>query len=82
MGILRTGRRYGFPVRSSCEGVRRDNFPGVHKSLGETYLFGSRRDVLIRALTQVDITEDQTSREQLQESFRGIANNKVISFTH
>lgn len=30
----------------------------------------------------VDITEDQTSAEQLREAFQGIAANKVYSFIH
>ena len=40
--------------------------------LGRILNVGARLDT-----TQVDITEDQTSPDQLREAFQGAANNKV-----
>lgn len=35
---------------------------------------------ITRVLYQVDITEDQTSPDQLREAFRGIAGDKVSAY--
>lgn len=69
------GRRLGNDLQSVDGGLRRSDFRGIHQPTGMKQ--HHRLCIMQFILSQVDITEDQTSPDQLREAFRGIAADKV-----